>query len=994
MCRMELKWHRESLPPLLLLLWVFARETRAMEPCRLSRGRALSGIVKNAEIILGGLFPVHSGIEDVVQNFTEPPKFPKCINFDPRALRWALTMVYTIEKINQNPHILPNITLGYIIYDSCYVVPKALEASLAFVRRRAWPNAKGDDVCTPHAIIGSSESTISVTVARLFGLFYVPQVSYHSTCKCLSDKVQFPSFQRTVPSHAYQASTMKLVVLHFDWAFVGVLGSDNDYGHNGISQFVSEAEQEGTCIAFRETMPKDFDADDLVRFGDLLNETKAKVLLVFSNEAEFLPLALEAVRRNVTGKIWLATETWVTSSTLSSPEYAPSFKGSIGLALRRGEIPGLEEFLLKIRPGKKLQDMSPVSSNVRLHKRDLNDPGKSITRQALLRFQREVREDRNIRSSNSTTDTVTATSSATTNTTNSEYTDMNNSSATDSGISTTVSSGDLSTSLGFLTSAVTTALSTSNPSDALDRDDSSLDAFVKRLWEITFNCTWHQGKYKKCLGNETLEGVNTPFTDVLDMRVTYNTHMAVLSVAHAMHDLQQCTDEEGPFINNTCADIMDFAPWQLLYYMRHVTFVNINETMKFDDSGDPPALYEVINWQPVGNHIEFEQVGFYDHTLDVDDRLQIDNNSIVWPANETKIPRSICSESCIAGTRKGARKGEPFCCFDCIPCTDGEFSNVSDSRECFRCDDELWSNTDRTFCVPKFEEYLAYLEAISLVLLAFAMVGVVITIAIGLLMYRNRELPIVKATNREISGLLLVGLVGCLSTSVAFMGKPTSPSCRLREVVSCASLSLAVSCVLSKTVQVIIAFRATMPGSSLRAYLGAGPQRVLVSTCFAPQLAYCLTWGIAGYSVPYRNKESRLGIIVLECGLASPIWPAGSLAYIALQAVICFVLAFMARKLPSAFNEAKFITFSMLVTFLVWLAFVPAYVSTRGKFAVATEVFAVVASAYGLLGCIFLPKVYVILFKTSKAKGKSVASRTTTQSQPTEISAVASSSSG
>ena len=85
-------------------------------------------------------------------------------------------MVYTIEKINKNPNILPNITLGYIIYDSCYVVPKALEASLAFVRRRAWPNAKGDDVCTPHAIIGSSESTISVTVARLFGLFYVPQV--------------------------------------------------------------------------------------------------------------------------------------------------------------------------------------------------------------------------------------------------------------------------------------------------------------------------------------------------------------------------------------------------------------------------------------------------------------------------------------------------------------------------------------------------------------------------------------------------------------------------------------------------------------------------------------------------------------------------------------------------------------------------------------------------------------------------------------------------
>ncbi|XP_034723362.1 extracellular calcium-sensing receptor-like [Etheostoma cragini] len=509
----------------------------------------------------------------------------------------------------------------------------------------------------------------------------------------------------------------------------------------------------------------------------------------------------------------------------------------------------------------------------------------------------------------------------------------------------------------------------------LDLSPSKVDAspVLTEFWEDAFNCRLAKIHISLCVsgaatderlcdGTEDIKTLQSPYTDTSQLRVTNMVYKAVYAIAHAIHKVV-CQQTNS---TTQCDTFSRIESKEVLTQLKKVNFSRNGYDVSFDANGDPVARYELVNWQKSeSGSIEIVTVGHYDESLPVGQKFRI-NRNLTWVDGGTQVPASVCSNSCPQGTRKVLQKGKPICCYDCIPCPEGEISNATDSSDCFPCPKEFWPNAERDSCLPKPVEFLSYNEVLGIILAAFSVGGACLAIITAAVFYRHRTSPIVRANNSELSFLLLFSLTLCFLCSLTFIGAPSEWSCKLRHTAFGITFVLCMSCVLGKTIVVLMAFRATLPGSNVMKWFGPLQQRMTVLSFTFIQVLICTFWIVLSPPFPMKNLTIYKKRIILECALGSAVGFWAVLGYIGLLAVFCFVLAVLARKLPDNFNEAKLITFSMLIFCAVWITFIPAYLSSPGKFTVAVEIFAILASSFGLILCIFAPKCFIILFKPEK----------------------------
>ncbi|XP_041441593.1 vomeronasal type-2 receptor 26 [Xenopus laevis] len=275
----------------------------------------------------------------------------------------------------------------------------------------------------------------------------------------------------------------------------------------------------------------------------------------------------------------------------------------------------------------------------------------------------------------------------------------------------------------------------------------------------------------------------------------------------------------------------------------------------------------------------------------------------------------------------------------------------------------MWPNLQQDRCLPRTTEFLSFEEPLGYSLAVAAFFSSLSPLIVLGVFIHYKNTAIVRANNYSLSCLLLLSLFLCFLCSLGFIGYPQTEKCLLRQVAFGMVFALCISCVLAKTITVVIAFNATRPGSRLRNWTGVRVSYCVIVFCVFIQLWICILWLL--FSPPFHELDSdtKPGVIIVNCNEGSPTAFWCMLGYLGLLATISFIVAFLARRLPDSFNEAKYITFSMLAFLSVWVSFIPSFLSARGMYTVAMEVFAILSSSWAVVGCIFVPKCFIILFR-------------------------------
>lgn len=830
---------------------------------------------KSGDIILGALNVLH----------TKDSK-DDCAEFFPVGVGHTEAMMFGIEQINNDPSILPNVTLGYDIRDYCETISIAVEQTYEFVRDRDLDRlcenkssyssianetsccndlAKsfGGDISAPiTAIIGPYDSATAVQIGSLLNVANIPIISFAATSDELSSE-RYSYFLRTVPPDRQQARVQADLFERFNWNYVGTVALDDSYGRFGVSALENEAHQRKTfCIAFSEFIPRLGAAEKIPLIVSRIkqrSDVQVIVVWVFGGYAKLF--FQEAYNQTLGHRAWILGDATTTEDSGAILDVSLSLlDGALGLQPQDHKDEALFKHLTSLTPNKTRSGRNP---------------------------------------------------------------------------------------------------------------------WWKEFWKKFRNCSFD-------FSNETNpKCLDVPLSPqeaekLLDPYLVYMTD-ALLSAAHALDKMYKCVDKEGLLPRGACPQTKPSVKGSdVLLYLRNVRFEGKTGLVEFDEHGDPKdSSFQIVNVQMRERGLKTNIIVGTWNSED-QQRLRLNDSAIKWPNGTVhpNVPVSVCSQICPPGTRKEVTAP---CCWKCVECPGGTVSKDPGSTNCTGCSEKHKPNDEKTECVPLPLKNLQMRDAAGVFLACVTALGICVTGAALGVFIKYRETAIVKASNRQLSFLLLVTIFYNFVLALLSVAEPTDFICRVTQFFRFVIYTTFVSILWLKSVRIFVLFQVDHTDMPVQSYISKFRYQVaLVALVNSVDLVLLTAWFAA--DPPFRSEKiqpTRYIFFICE--------PNGSTVGKALYLLLCtYVLllsllssfyAFKVRKLPDNFNEARFIGFSLYIILLSSICYYSVEFSVQAGWYVAViACTTTLVDSFGLLCCMFAPKIYNILFhpeRNSKAATRS-----------------------
>ncbi|XP_034023640.1 metabotropic glutamate receptor 5b [Thalassophryne amazonica] len=840
---------------LLVSVWVFPERTHSTHS---NERRVVAHIP--GDIIIGALFSVHH----------QPPADKvherKCGAVrEQYGIQRVEAMMHTLDRINADQNILPNISLGCEIRDSCWHTAVALEQSIEFIRDSLvssdeaeewgggspWGGGGGgtaikcsDPSATPMrgkkpivGLIGPGSSSVAIQVQNLLQLFNIPQIAYSATSMDLSDKSLYKYFMRVVPSDAQQARAMVNIVKRYNWSYVSAIHTEGNYGESGMEAFKDMAAKEGICIAHSGKIWSNAGEQSFDRLLERLRAhlPKARVVACFCEGMTVRNILMAMRRQGLVGEFLLiGSDGWADRYDVTDG-YVREAAGGITIKLQSADVKWFDEYYLKLRP------------------------------------------ENNLR----------------------------------------------------------------NP-------------WFPEFWQHRFHCRLKGHPQENSKYNRTCskrESLQQQYAQDTKMGFVIN---AIYSMAYGLHNMQRAL---CPGYQGLCDAMRPVDGATLLDFLMKTNFTGVSgEGILFDENGDSPGRYEIMNFKKMGkDYYDYINVGSWDNGI-----LKIDDDEI-WP-NKDAIIKSVCSEPCDKGQIKVIRKGEVSCCWTCTPCKENEF--VFDEYTCRACELGSWPTYDLTGCDPIPVEYLRWGDPEPIAAVVFACLGLMATLFVTGVFIKFRDTPVVKSSSRELCYIILAGI--CLGYLCTFclIAKPLVIHCYLQRLGIGLSPAMSYSALVTKTNRIarILAGSKKKICTKKPRFMSACAQLIIAFLLILLQLGIIVALFLMEPPEVIHDYPS-IRQVNLICNTTN-LGVVAPLGYNGLLILSCTFYAFKTRNVPANFNEAKYIAFTMYTTCIIWLAFVPIYFGSNYK--IITMCFSVSLSATVALCCMFVPKVYIILAKPER----------------------------